>query len=203
MEPVNNGFEERHGGPGGVEPPAPVAARDDEFLTPDRARQAREQAERGFIFRLKWTGGKAHVRRIDPTDRLVMGQLPDRMQGRVLKALTDYGQTSSALDKGGNIVPAKVMNNLAKQEDLVNAYCIIGFLKPRLIASEADRTSDDEVVVTDIAWQDRRAFWGVCTSDEEAAANRLEPFPDEPLSPLPGQPGDETAPTAVPISWSA
>jgi hypothetical protein len=153
-----------------------------EFLTPNMAKAARERAERGYIFDLRWTGGKAHVRRINPADRAMIATLPDHLQEKVFRALAEIAQSDAALDpKTGIVSVSKGLKNLGKLEDTVNAYCVAGFIQPQLIFIEADRTDENQVVVTDIDWMDRYDYFQTCTGEVEDATKRLEPFPRKPL----------------------
>lgn len=160
--------------------PIPLSDPDDGILTPEKARAAREAAQQGRRFRLVHTGGWAVVRRFTPTDRIAIGRLPEAQQQRVLNALAKASDNANARRSDGTISRSIALDNMRRQEDLINAYCVAGFVRPPLIFAETDRTNPDQVVVTDLDMKDREAFFAVCETDSEAAARRFAPFPGEP-----------------------
>lgn len=156
---------------------------DGDLLTPARARAARTKAEHGYWFRLPRTGGKALVRRISGSDRASIGSLPQHQQKLVLDALAKSGEQPSALRADGSINPAQWQRNAKANEEICNAYCVAGFLRPRLIFSEAERTDDSEVVVTDVDPHDRQLFFLWSETDNQATANLFRPAVDEAAQP--------------------
>jgi hypothetical protein len=163
--------------------PAPVGASDDDgFLTPDKARKARERAEHGHVFTLQRTGGKALVRRFIVSDHATIGTLPAAMQQRVLDGLNKINSAANAVKSDGHISRDIAMQNMKANEQAINAYCVAAFIRPPLIFSEGDRTEPNQVLVTDIDLYDRQMvfLWG--NTDHEEAAKRVAPFPDESVS---------------------
>jgi hypothetical protein len=147
-----------------------------EFLTPQKAREARRQREAGFIFALRATGAKAHVRRLFLADRAAIGMAPQHIQNKLITALAEINELPSARLSNGAISQRQALENIGRREELANLACVAGFIRPELILLEADRTSPDQVLVTDIALEDRYAYFELCQGDEEEA-KRLKPFP--------------------------
>jgi hypothetical protein len=191
-----------------------AAPTDDEFLTPAIV-AAGPEGPQTFKFDLISTSLrlgrpvdrpiKAQVRYLDLADRAEIGALPTAMQSRVLRALAAIGKGTPAIDeKTDTLSIPQAFKNLEKNEELVNAYCVVGFVRPPLIWTEAERTGPDQVVVTAVALKDRRAYAAICMSDDEAAAERLSPFP---VGPLPTVEAGRSAPierdTPVPIAEPA
>lgn len=172
-----------------------------DILTPERVAAAKLQADLGYWFRLTRTGGTARVRRISAADRIAVGHLPFAQQQRVLDALAGVGQTANALRSDGSVSVPQALRNMAEQDELVNAYCVAGFLQPRLIFREQERTAPDQIVVTDLDSQDRRQFFLWCETDNEAAAERAKPFLGEPAQPVPARPAEPAPAPAVDPAW--
>jgi hypothetical protein len=163
-----------------------------DFITPDRARHAREERERPIVFDLPKTGGKALVRRVTLSDVASIARLPESLQRRVLAMVDELQRIGepTALKVDGTIDYDKALKLLKGDADGVDAVCVMGFLRPPLIFDERERTSPDQVPVGDLDPVDRRAFYDFCTGKQEAEAARLEPFPAGPVAALaPGGPG--------------
>jgi len=153
---------------------------DTDLLTPERVQAARTRAEQGYWYRLPRTGGKALVRRITSADRVAIGTLPQHQQQRVLNALAKVGDQPSAMRSDGSVSLAQWQRNSKANEDICNAYCVAGFLKPRLIFSEMERTADDQIPVELIDPYDRQQFFLWSETNNEAAAGLFRPVADEP-----------------------
>jgi hypothetical protein len=192
MEPKTNGEA--------ADQPLAVEAGDDpvaDLLTPARVAAAKAQAERGYWFALSRTGGRARVRRISAADRVQVGHLPFPQQQRVLNALARMTETATARRADGSVSVPQALRNMREQEEVVNAYCVAGFLQPRLIFREEERTSPDEIVVGDLDFTDRRQFFLWCETDNEAAAERAAPFLGQPPGGLPAGPAVAAAAPAL------
>lgn len=170
---------------------------EDDLLTPERARAARTKAEQGFWFRLPRTGGKALVRRITSADRVAIGTLPQHQQQRVLNALAKVGDQPSALRSDGSVSVSQWQRNSASMEEITNAYCVAGFLKPRLIFSESQRSADDQICVDLIDPYDRQQFFLWSETNNEAAAQLFRPVADEPNVDVLDRPTESTTATAI------
>jgi hypothetical protein len=155
---------------------APPEPPDDGFLTPQKAREARQRTERGVVFTLERTGAKAIVRRIYAADHVAIGQLPAQMQQRVLDGLAKLTNAANAMRSDGRVSRDIALQNMRGNEEAVNAVCVAAFVKPRLIFAEAERTHPGEVVVTDIDLWDRQQVFLYTQSENEEAAKHAAPF---------------------------
>jgi len=167
--------------------PTPSAKRPK--ITRAVALAARERERRGFRFELFRTmpGEYAHVKRLSLADRTMLGSLPTAMQERVLRLLNETRGDGDA----GPLTIAKITKNQTRQEDLANAFCVAGFLDPTLVGTEDELANNfDALVVTDLALEERLAYLNACLGNDEVAARRLEPFPDESDGAVVGLPTD-------------
>ncbi len=156
----------------------PSASHDDDgFLTPEKARATRAANLEGHVFMLHRTGGKALVRRLSLTDRAMVGHLPARLQRKVWEMVSENSKGTAALESDGSLNPAQALNNLKRAEAVADAYLVAGFIKPRVIFTEADRESPGDVLVEEIEVTDKQAYVLWCEGDEKEAANRVAGFP--------------------------
>jgi hypothetical protein len=139
------------------------------------AKQAKAQRERGYVFHLRAMNATALVRKLSLGDQAVLGALPQFIQTKLLQGLADVAQTKSALRTNGALDTHQALSNIARREDLINATCVAGFIDPPLILSEAHRTSDDQILVTDLDYDDRLRFFNACNGDADEV-KALEPF---------------------------
>ena len=143
-------------------------------------------------FRLEYTGSDALVRRV-PLARLVtMSSISPTMQPIVLEvfgAITGNDDTLST---------ATTLDLLRKNDALVDGVCLLGFIKPRLVATqeEADAANDPYVwCIDEVDPRDRQAYFDLVTGPEAEAAKVLEPFP---ASRLEDSPDHESGAAAEP-----
>lgn len=146
-----------------------------EFLTRKSAKEGREQRDRGFIFFLKGSGAKAHVKRLAIMERAVILSLPSGIQTKVIQATAEAQSNKSAIKPSGTIDMKTFVGNVMRNEEAYNAVCVAGFIKPPLVMSEALITSDDQVVVTDLDIFDRHAYFLWCNGGE-VETDRIAPF---------------------------
>lgn len=148
-------------------------------------------------FRLEYTGSDALVRKI-PLARLVtLGNLSPSMQPIVMAVFEpmtggdDTLSTSTTLDL------------LRRNDAVVDGAVMLGFIKPRIVATqeEAEAANDPFVWSLDeVDPRDRQAYFDLVTADEQEAAKALTPFPTERLQD--SQP-DESSATPQPAKRPA
>lgn len=161
-----------------------------------RERQARQAA--GFRFPLEVTGGVAQVRIPNLADRAFMARLPQETQRLLARHLFEASQEARPTPKTPQEALAALTESLADQEALANAFCRVGFLRPRLVETEAELDASDPYcwLVTDVNIEDRIAFLELCLEGERRAAQRLAPFPGGPVDALQAQPAEQAATAA-------
>lgn len=137
---------------------------------------ARRQLEReGFSFKLFRTGTVARVRLVSLSDRATMGTLPTALQERLTKI---FGKANAETGKARSF--KEFLSGAETTLEMADLLCVIGFLEPKLVLTEADLESNPEAwVVTDLHPDERIAFFQVC--NDETAAEKLQPFHRKPI----------------------
>lgn len=153
--------------------PLTVAASlsDDAIPTRAQAQAARNQETvLGFKYELPYTGGFARVRLLSIADRATIDGLPksiqDELQNELLKSSRNGKEVLS------------VRASIETQEKLANAFCVLGFIKPRLVLTEADVDPSDPYcwTVGDLHMEERTGYLLRCLNTEVRQARKLLPF---------------------------
>lgn len=136
------------------------------ILTAKMADVARTQRDQVRHLELTATrpGTYARVRLVDLHDTTQLLELPADELRRVLEmanAARAYSDRPAELEDGSLDVERAVVLARADAETR-DAYVVAGFLEPRLIRGEGDRTSPAQVVVDAIHPADRQAFFELC-----------------------------------------
>lgn len=142
---------------------------------PTRARvqeQRRAETIEGFKFPLLRTGGYARVRLLSIQDRAAIGRLPQAMQNKVNKMLTSGAQNN------GRIQTNDILKTLDDKTDVADAFCVIGFITPRLVATpdEVDPNDPYCMWVGDLHVDERNGYLMHVMNIEGVQAKKLEPF---------------------------
>jgi hypothetical protein len=180
----------------GLDPDNPV------YVTRAMAKKAREREAEGVLMELPYTGGYARVRILELADKASLGWVPDHLRDKLAKMMNLINDPSS----GGKVVSgteafARILKQTEDIEELANAFCIRGFVKPRLVAREIDLDPDDEfqMVVTDLHINERVSYVNACMPAPEEA-RILDPFRRRSPQAPSGQQGHKKATAAKPIS---
>lgn len=177
-------------------------AADDNLFSYEEALAAQEQRERGYLFFLQGTADgvprPVRVRKIPMAHLASIQGLSPRQQNLVMEVLNDA--------QAGRL-NAKTWTELSKtqdkQEELADAMCIGGFMKPRLVGTEAEEQAQRAQGDTTVLWvkripiEDRVAFLSTVMNPGGAAARTLEPFPAPRLEGAPASTAMPTGETAV------
>jgi hypothetical protein len=146
--------------------------------TRDEARKARAQErDDGFLLPLPYTGGVARVRLLSIVDRATISALPTAIQDELAFELNRKRANGSGAIRGPKAV-AEMVSNLGNQEKIANAFCVLGFIKPRLVEREDDLDPDDPycLLVTDLHIEERTSYLLRSLQVETAQARKLAPF---------------------------
>lgn len=169
-------------------------------LTRERAREAKQREERGYLFPLPYTGGEARVRRIPLAKLASITGLSGEMQATVLEVFRE-------IQAGGTFAVRSwqdLERNQRRQEELANGLCIAGFVEPRLVETEAeaDMANDASVLwVEEIDIRDRLTYLQTVMNPDSEAAKAMAPFPENGTS---GANASEAVPvTAAPLTAPA
>jgi hypothetical protein len=147
-------------------------------LSSRTARARAEREEKGWIFTLTRTVDddgdpqEAHVRRVTMLDRTMIGALPRSMQTRLIELTSGRDNTPTK-----EMTPQQLMRRMGRGEELADAYCVAGFLDPKVYATLEEAETYDGVWVKDIDIADRFAFMNACDAVSEEAMAKLKPFP--------------------------
>lgn len=185
----------------GADAPAPV------LLTNTIAKRAKAEREQVRDFSLDATvpGAIARVRMVDLNDPATLAALPETLLRQVLgvtEALEvgdDDLKPVSAKRPDGTIDVNALTKIMVGEARIIDATCVAGFIEPALIFSEADRTDDEQVLITDIHPSDRRRFHQWCNGALMREAAQIAPFPAGPAADVAaGGPGGMAEPATVP-----
>lgn len=153
-------------------------------FTADHASKILSERDRTYEFALVHTaqGATARVRLVDISNEDEMEEWPDSLVDFVISNVVvdpETGEQKLAGDvkllKSDGRIDAGMARALWKtSNEMARAICIRGFMEPKLIASEEDRTSPDEVLVEVIDPDDRKRFmeWNDATQGEANAKAR-------------------------------
>ena len=156
----------------------------------------------------------AQVRIPDLGDPDILMALPETLLRTILKVVNEVEAKEGTvapidISKPDEIDLTAAKQNATRQRAIVDAYCLAGFVEPRLrlteddLIAQGDQAKVDDWLLSDIHPADRIAFFNWCTAPHtEAAATAVE-FPDRPAEDVAtGGPGgvsesaERTAPAA-------
>lgn len=142
------------------QPQAPSAF-DPDIQTPGQVRYTRAQVvhmrqmeNAGVPFVLHRTGGmEAKVRVFSIADKTVLLGMPPELQQAWTKTLNSTNKNT------GNRQFKDILQSVEQDENLANMICVVGFIEPRLVMTEAELDgSDDCWLVTDITLDERKRY---------------------------------------------
>jgi hypothetical protein len=136
------------------------------FPTRQAALEKREQEERGYLMPLPRTGGWAHVRVLSLADTATFAGLPVQAANQVLRVFDELGREQGAMP----LTMERLRRNQQRQEELANLVCAVGFIRPRLVLTEAELDGDPyTLLVTDLHLDERIAYLqSVLSADAQA-----------------------------------
>jgi len=123
----------------------------------------------------------------------MVGHLPARLQRKVWEMVSENSKGAAAVTSDGSLNPAQALNNLKRAEAVADAYLVAGFIKPRVIFTEADRESPGDVLVEEIEVTDKQAYVLWCEGDEKETEKRVAGFPSGSDRNVPARPTVTTA----------
>lgn len=133
---------------------------------------AMRQAERdGVPFWCHRTGFEAKVKLLSLADRAMLAGIPAQLQAQLTASLT------GAQRAGGSRTFSDLLRTVGEDEQLANAFCIAGFVWPRLVATEAELDgSDDCWVVTDLHIDERKKYLSLVMGGEQEEMAKIANF---------------------------
>lgn len=148
----------------------------DYIPTREQVRAARQrETSVGFEYPLPFTGGTARVRALSIVDRATIKALPTAIQDDLAAEMTKRSGSGRQVDAQ---VIKSMLSTLENQERIANAFCVLGFLQPSVVATEDDLNPDDpyQIVVTDLHIEERVGYLQHCLHVETVQAGRLRRF---------------------------
>lgn len=126
----------------------------------------------------------AKVRIPDLGNPEILAGLPDTLLRTMLQVANEIeaggsGMTDIDLSKPNEIDLTAAKQNAIRQRALIDAYCVAGFVEPRLWLTQ-DEADDNDWLLSDIHPSDRIAFFNWCNGVQTEAAATVAPFPDRP-----------------------
>ena len=146
------------------------------FPTRQQATERMAQEQVGFYMDLPRTGGHAHVRHLAIADLTTVAGLPTQTQTTVLRVFREIAEASG----GAALSWEQLAKNQKRNKEMADAICVIGFIKPRLVMTEAELDGDPHtMLVSELHVTERTRYLNICTGQDEEAAKKLRPFPIE------------------------
>lgn len=151
------------------------------------------------------TGGTALVRRLTLPELIALDAIPSHLQAMVSEmvepllggeAVTAPSNSEIISRLGGPLAAIKL------QGELADAAALLGFVDPQLVLTADQITDPDKhVLLSDIDFADRAAYWAWCQGQEAAEAAAVEavfpvPTADVDVSP----PGQDVSRHAEPLA---
>jgi hypothetical protein len=153
----------------------------------------RKEREEGVVFHLKNSDFDARVRDLPFTDRIMLKGIPADMRVSIERAV-DLTSTVQ-----GNPGISTALNLMDAEADLSDAVCIAGFIWPRLVRTEHERTmalqvdgsaEDDVWLVEDLHPDEKAAYRDFVFRDRDSEKEdtaRLASFPGAGMAEAPGR----------------
>jgi len=143
-----------------------------DFPTREQARERRERERRGFLMPLPRTGGWARVRSLSLADSAAFAGLPMQAANQVLRVFEELQAEGGA----GPLTMERLRRNQERQERLANLVCCAGFVRPRLVLTEAELDDDPHtMLVTDLHLDERLRYLQLALGQDGEAAKSLRP----------------------------
>lgn len=133
---------------------------------------AMRQAERdGVPYWCHRTGFEARVRMLSLADTTMLSGIPPALQQQLTASLTGANR------QAGGRTFADLLRTVGDDEALANAFCIAGFVSPRLVLTEEELDgSDDCWLVTDLHIDERKKYMGLVMGTEQEEMAKIARF---------------------------
>lgn len=148
----------------------------DPLLLPPRAeiqRRRRTETVEGVPFYLEHDDLTVRVKFLSFIDRSTILGLPAGMQESFIKIMQER-QPGSAAKKYRSV--EEWSREMAKNEDAVNALCVLGFINPRLVMPGEQILDANTWSVTDLHSSDRLRYFNFVAGADREASDRARKF---------------------------
>lgn len=127
---------------------------------------------------LPFTGGFAHVHKLTVAGLAMTNGLPVEAQNQVIKVFREFAEENN----NAPLTWDRFAKNAKRNQEMADTLCCAGFIKPRLVMTEAELDgSEDCWVVSDLHIDERLKYMNMCVGQDAEAAKALIPFPESPL----------------------
>ncbi len=208
-QPMSQGDPATHQFVAPTPAPAPPVQADPQPtpLDPEALRRRRNKRAEGFPFTLFDTtdeyGNPTTIRAKLPQifDAGTLADLPADLRRSIfelVEATEDKEGKETDEERDVNKMSTRQLaEEFGSLAQIVDAYCITGFVEPRCYATVEEADNNAGVWVKDIEFTDRMRFFEHCTSKERRAVADVTPFPDgRPVAPVGTGSADPTVPGA-------
>lgn len=141
-----------------------VVAEELPLITRSSVQQDRQREEEGVRISLPWTKGAAIVKMLTAEEVISAGWLPQELKVVVGKIIGGAGPTKVK-------TPLDAFNHIKslgfEEQRLADAMVVHGFISPQVVAKpeDLDPDRDDQIVVTQLHKNDRRAYMRLVMQD--------------------------------------
>lgn len=171
-----------------------------QFPTRQSARSRREMERSGYLLPLPRTGGVAHVRALSLADSSTFAGLPMGMANEVLAVFNELNGEQST----GALTMERLRRNQERQERLANLVAIAGFIKPRLVSTEAELGDDPyTMLVSDIHLDERIKYLNLTLSGDAESLDYFRTDPEKTVGTMATLPTSQVAAEAVNVNGIA
>lgn len=148
----------------------------------------------GYLLPLPRTGGVAHVRALSLADSSTFAGLPMGMANEVLAVFNELNGEQAT----GALTMERLRRNQERQERLANLVAIAGFIKPRLVATEAELGDDPyTMLVSDIHLDERIKYLNLTLSGDAESLEYFRTDPEEAVRNMATLPIGQTTSEAI------
>lgn len=171
-----------------------------QIVTRKRAQDSRKERSEGVFFELPVTGGFARVRMLNLADANALTWIPNELVETFVRVANEIeGQEKIKSKAVLNSAAAfkSLTQRIADANRLADAFCVYGFIKPTLTATqeEADQANSDSVMwVEELDIDERMAYMEQCFAGSDMQGARiLDPFRRKRLSDASHKQGNQAA----------
>ena len=147
----------------------------DPLLIPSRSemrRRRRAETDSGVPFYLEHDDITVRVKLLSFVDRTTILGLPAEMQENFIRIMAE--RNSSGARKFRSV--DEWSREMAKNEDAVNALCVLGFVRPKLVMPGEPVLDEETWVVTDVHSSDRLRYFNFVSGGDKEGLERARKF---------------------------
>lgn len=147
----------------------------DGLIIPSRSemrRRRRAETDSGVPFYLEHDDITVRVKLLSFVDRSTILGLPAEMQENFIKIMQERNAGGARKFRSVD----EWSREMAKNEDAVNALCVLGFVRPKLVMPGEPVLDEDTWVVTDVHSSDRLRYFTFVSGGDKEGLDRARKF---------------------------